>query len=78
MEALREAGARVGGADAVESLEGADLIIDGMLGIGGKGALRGRAAELAEAAEASGAPILAVDLPTADRSQGSASGRTSR
>lgn len=75
LAALREAGARVGGADAVESLEGADLIIDGMLGIGGKGALRGRAAELAEAAEASGAPILAVDLPSGiDADSGQVSG----
>lgn len=61
LAALREAGGRVGGA---QTLDGADLILDGMLGIGGKGGLRGRAAELGKAAEASGAPILAVDLPS--------------
>src|SRR5947209_13858413 len=61
LAALREAGGRVGGA---EVLDGADLIVDGMLGIGGKGGLRERAAELAEAAETSGAPTLAVDLPS--------------
>jgi len=61
LAALREAGGRIGGA---ETLEDADLILDGLLGIGGKGGLRGRAAELGKAAEASGAPILAVDLPS--------------
>ncbi len=61
LAALREAGGRVSG---VEALEDADLVVDGMLGIGGKGGLRGRAVELAEAAHASGAPILAVDLPS--------------
>src|SRR5579884_2369419 len=72
LAALREAGGRV---DHVEKLEDADLIIDGMLGIGGKGGLRGRAAELAEAAQASGAPVLAVDLPSGvDADSGQVSG----
>lgn len=61
LAALRDVGGRIGG---TETLEDADLILDGMLGIGGKGGLRGRAAELAAAAEASAAPILAVDLPS--------------
>ena len=42
----------------------ADLIIDGMLGIGGKGGLRDPYATLAQLAANSGAPTVAVDLPT--------------
>lgn len=61
LAALRTAGGRVGEVDDVQN---ADLIIDGMLGIGGKGGLRGRAVDLAEAAGAVGAPVLAVDLPS--------------
>jgi hydroxyethylthiazole kinase-like uncharacterized protein yjeF len=70
LAALRQAGGRVGDAGAggdasgAAAFEGIDLIIDGMLGIGGKGGLRGKAAELAEEAAASGVPILAVDLPS--------------
>ncbi|MBB5871529.1 hydroxyethylthiazole kinase-like uncharacterized protein yjeF [Allocatelliglobosispora scoriae] len=41
-----------------------DLIVDGLLGIGAKGALAGRAAELAEAANESTALVIAVDLPS--------------
>jgi hydroxyethylthiazole kinase-like uncharacterized protein yjeF len=74
--ALVAAGGRVGDADALES---ADLIVDGLLGIGGKGGLRGSAAELAEAAAACGAPILAVDLPSGiDVDTGQVAGTTIR
>src|SRR5450631_905994 len=38
LAALREAGGRVAGADL--ALSGADLVIDGIVGIGGKGGLR--------------------------------------
>lgn len=43
-------------------LDAADLVIDGMVGIGAAGALRGRAADLAGAL--AGAPVLAVDIPS--------------
>jgi NAD(P)H-hydrate epimerase len=42
----------------------ADLIIDGLLGYSARGAPRGAVAELIEVANASGLPILAVDLPS--------------
>ncbi|HEV2639293.1 MAG TPA: NAD(P)H-hydrate dehydratase [Actinocrinis sp.] len=45
-------------------LSAADLILDGLTGIGGKGGLRGAAAVLAAAAADSGAPVVAVDLPS--------------
>jgi ADP-dependent NAD(P)H-hydrate dehydratase / NAD(P)H-hydrate epimerase len=60
LRALRRAGGRVAGADA--ALVAGALVIDGLLGIGGRGGLRGAAAELADAA----ADLLtvAVDLPS--------------
>jgi ADP-dependent NAD(P)H-hydrate dehydratase / NAD(P)H-hydrate epimerase len=61
LSALRDAGGRV----SDESVLGdADLVVDGLLGIGGRGGLRGAFTEAAAAAQASGAPILAVDLPS--------------
>jgi len=42
----------------------ADLIIDGLLGYSASGPARARVADLIHAANASGAPILAVDLPS--------------
>jgi hydroxyethylthiazole kinase-like uncharacterized protein yjeF len=76
LAALTAAGGRVGTGSA---LDDADLIMDGMLGIGGKGGLRGAAAALAEAAAAAGAPILAVDLPSGvDADTGEVSGTTVR
>jgi hydroxyethylthiazole kinase-like uncharacterized protein yjeF len=42
-----------------------DLIIDGLTGVGGRGGgLSGQAAELAAWTESTGAPVLAVDLPS--------------
>jgi hydroxyethylthiazole kinase-like uncharacterized protein yjeF len=72
LAALRAAGGRVVPADGAGAAEGvlrrADLVLDGLLGIGGHGGLRGALAELAGLAAAavreSGAPILAVDLPS--------------
>jgi hydroxyethylthiazole kinase-like uncharacterized protein yjeF len=69
LAALRAAGGRVVPAgDARGPLRRADLVVDGLLGIGGHGGLRGAPAELAALAAAavreSGAPILAVDLPS--------------
>ncbi|MFF4327054.1 NAD(P)H-hydrate dehydratase [Streptomyces sp. NPDC001591] len=59
LAALRAAGGRVG--ERVP--ERADLVVDGLLGIGGRGGLRPAAAALAEAIPA-GAVVVAVDLPS--------------
>lgn len=50
--------------DAIRSLEGAALILDGVFGYSLAGAPRGRAAQLIRAANASGAPIIALDVPS--------------
>jgi hydroxyethylthiazole kinase-like uncharacterized protein yjeF len=53
--------------DAGRALDRADLIIDGLLGIGGRGGLREPAAALADRAgraRAGGAIVVAVDLPS--------------
>jgi hydroxyethylthiazole kinase-like uncharacterized protein yjeF len=53
------------GHEARSAIGHADLIIDGMLGIGGRGGLRGPAATLAQlAANARNAATVAVDLPS--------------
>lgn len=51
-------------ADALRLVERADLVLDGIVGIGGHGGLRPDAAALARAAARSGAPVVAVDLPS--------------
>src|SRR5579859_6302868 len=68
--ALRMAGGRVAdgpGREPAAAIAGADLIIDGILGIGGRGGLREPAATLARltahAADA-GAIVVAADLPS--------------
>jgi ADP-dependent NAD(P)H-hydrate dehydratase / NAD(P)H-hydrate epimerase len=66
LKALREAGGRTTAA----APSGVDLIIDGILGIGGKGALRENAAKLVtsavstEAADGGRPTVVAVDLPS--------------
>lgn len=69
--ALQRAGGRVvevaAGAQRVDTtglLAAADLVLDGVLGVGGRGSLRPPAAELAVAAAASAALVVAVDLPS--------------
>src|SRR4051812_32606201 len=47
-----------------EIIGGADLVIDGLLGIGGKGALRGPAARLAQLTVDADRLVLAVDVPS--------------
>ncbi|MEU9520505.1 NAD(P)H-hydrate dehydratase [Streptomyces sp. NPDC048224] len=64
LAALRRAGGRVAGAAAEESIARADLVLDGIVGIGGKGGLREEAVPLAGAAARSGAVVVAVDLPS--------------
>ncbi len=63
LAALQAAGGRAVPARADE-IAGADLVVDGILGIGGKGGLRPDAAALALAAADSGATLVAVDLPS--------------
>lgn len=63
LAALCSAGGRAHPPDAAR-IPGADLVVDGILGIGGQGGLRPDAAELAAAAEESGAVCVAVDLPS--------------
>lgn len=74
--ALRAAGGRtVTAAGAVPLIERADLVLDGIVGIGGKGGLRPAAVPLAEAARASRATVVAVDLPSGvDADTGEVSG----
>jgi hydroxyethylthiazole kinase-like uncharacterized protein yjeF len=65
LAALRRAGGTVGGpGDAEAAIERAGLVVDGIVGIGGKGGLRPDAAALAAAAERSRAVVVAVDLPS--------------
>ncbi|MFI6344583.1 NAD(P)H-hydrate dehydratase [Streptomyces sp. NPDC050560] len=68
LAALRAAGAAaapVGDADTATALIArADLVVDGIVGIGGSGGLRPAAVPLAEAAAASRAAVVAVDLPS--------------
>ncbi len=74
LAALRAAGGRAvpavaAGAAAVDpaalaAVRGADLVLDGIVGIGGSGGLRPAAAELAAAAVAGGGARVAVDLPS--------------
>lgn len=68
-EALRAAGGRVESADISEDdfaalVERADIVLDGLLGIGGKGALRDPAAKWSQALLDSEALVIAVDLPS--------------
>ncbi|MGQ4430721.1 NAD(P)H-hydrate dehydratase [Streptomyces sp. SAS_260] len=61
---LRAGGRTVADADAEDTVLRADLVLDGIVGIGGKGGLRPDAARLATLAGDSGALVVAVDLPS--------------
>ncbi|MFH9175751.1 NAD(P)H-hydrate dehydratase [Streptomyces albogriseolus] len=80
LAALRRAGGSVvaaGGAEAC--VEQADLIVDGIVGIGGKGGLREEAVPLAEAAWRGRGVVVAVDLPSGvDADTGEARGAAVR
>ena len=53
------------GGRLVESIPAAtDLVIDGVVGISGSGALRPDAAEVFDSADAAGIPVVAVDIPS--------------
>lgn len=67
LTALARAGGRsVDAADPAAELlvAAADLVVDGIVGIGGSGGLRPRAAELADLAMAGDGVVVAVDLPS--------------
>ncbi|MFI9763239.1 NAD(P)H-hydrate dehydratase [Streptomyces sp. NPDC051963] len=65
LEALRRAGGRaVSPGDAEELIGTADLVVDGIVGIGGKGGLRADAAPLASLVADTRAAVVAVDLPS--------------
>lgn len=67
MAAARAAGSRVLGWDdpaTVPVLASADLVLDGILGIGGRGGVREPAASVVGALNATSVPVLAVDIPS--------------
>ena len=65
LAALRQAGGRVLDADgATPAIARADLVLDGMVGIGGRGGLRPAAAALARAAAEGAGITVAVDVPS--------------
>src|ERR1700754_3176885 len=65
LAALRRAGGRFVDVDAgLVAALGADLVIDGIVGISGHGALREPAARLVAAVDHAGVPVLAVALPS--------------
>jgi ADP-dependent NAD(P)H-hydrate dehydratase / NAD(P)H-hydrate epimerase len=82
LKALQEAGGRSrpaadAGADGL--LRAADLVVDGMLGIGATGALRPPMSVLAQLTAASGAAVVAVDVPSGvDASTGAVAGEAVR
>ncbi|MEO8106970.1 MAG: NAD(P)H-hydrate epimerase, partial [Actinomycetes bacterium] len=64
-QAVQQAGGRVlDVGEASRVIASADLVVDGIVGIGGAGPLRGDAAELAEQATVSDALVVAVDVPS--------------
>ncbi|MBO0827890.1 MAG: NAD(P)H-hydrate dehydratase, partial [Streptosporangiales bacterium] len=77
LAALRAAGGRV--TDDLDVLDAADLVVDGLLGIGGRGGLREPAADFAARAAGSAATVVAVDLPSGvDASTGEVRGAAVR
>jgi hydroxyethylthiazole kinase-like uncharacterized protein yjeF len=80
LKALREAGgqsrpAADANADADGLLRAADLVVDGMVGIGATGELRPPMSVLAQLTAASGAVVVAVDVPSGvDASTGAVAG----
>ncbi|MFG3435672.1 NAD(P)H-hydrate dehydratase [Nonomuraea sp. NPDC047897] len=64
LEAYLLAGGRIAEGAAATAVERADLVVDGLVGIGATGALREPYAELARAANAAPALTVAVDVPS--------------
>lgn len=61
LRALQAAGGRVGSADEIP---GADVVVDGIVGIGGRPGLRPDAEDAVRRAADHGVPIVAVDIPS--------------
>jgi ADP-dependent NAD(P)H-hydrate dehydratase / NAD(P)H-hydrate epimerase len=61
---LRAGGTTTTPRTAADPVSRADLVLDGIVGIGGKGGLRPEAARLAHLVAASPATVIAVDLPS--------------
>jgi hydroxyethylthiazole kinase-like uncharacterized protein yjeF len=75
LAALRRDGGRVLAADADAWIARADLVLDGMLGIGGRGGLRPEAAHRASVAAGGAGVSVAVDVPSGgDASTGAVDG----
>ncbi|SEO68136.1 NAD(P)H-hydrate dehydratase [Trujillonella endophytica] len=73
---LRRAGGRVAGPDGPTGLDRADLVLDGITGLGGRGGLRPEAAALVVRAAAGPGLMVAVDLPSGvDPDTGAVAGR---
>ncbi|SFO96927.1 yjeF C-terminal region, hydroxyethylthiazole kinase-related/yjeF N-terminal region [Geodermatophilus dictyosporus] len=64
LAALRRAGGRVTGPEGPDGLDRADLVLDGVVGTGGRGGLRPPAARLAGRAAAGPGMTVAVDVPS--------------
>lgn len=65
LAAVRAAGGRVAGPESYEAvLARADLIVDGIVGIGGKPGIRPDAAAIWDRVEAHRVPVVAVDAPS--------------
>ena len=65
--AARAAGSRVlewGDPTAADEIRAADLVLDGILGIGGRGGVREPAAAMVEVLGTSRVPVVAVDVPS--------------
>jgi hydroxyethylthiazole kinase-like uncharacterized protein yjeF len=80
LSALRAAGGLVlEAADVIRAIDTADLVVDGVLGIGGHGGLRPPADAWSAAAAAAGVPIISVDIPSGvDASTGRVDGAAVR
>jgi ADP-dependent NAD(P)H-hydrate dehydratase / NAD(P)H-hydrate epimerase len=61
LQALRLAGGRVG---AMDEIVRADVVVDGVVGIGGRPGLKPEALEAVRLAEQHGVPVVAVDVPS--------------
>lgn len=64
LDILRRMGVPIARPEAIVQAERPDVVIDGIIGYSLKGAPRGEAADLIRWANASGAPILALDAPS--------------
>ena len=77
LAALRRAGGRAvdAGPDGAAAVARADLVLDGIVGLSGRGPLRPAAAGLVGVADAGSVPVLAVDSPSGvDPDTGTADG----